>query len=168
MPSVSTLYEDHQGWLRRWLGRQLDGDAHQAADLAQDTFLRLLQRQQADIAELREPRAFLSRIARGLVIDFWRRREIERAWLDALAAQPEAFAPSPEQQAMAIQALCRIDAMLQDMAPRPRQAFILSRVHGLPYAEIALELGVSERMVKRYMADAMLHCIALDLDPAAA
>ncbi|HAW37974.1 MAG TPA: RNA polymerase subunit sigma, partial [Pseudomonas sp.] len=32
---------------------------------------------------------------------------------------------------------------------------------GMTYAAIATELGVSERMVKKYMAQAMLHCLML-------
>lgn len=32
----------------------------------------------------------------------------------------------------------------------------------MAYADIAVELGVSERMVKKYMARAMLHCVLLE------
>jgi len=41
MPDMAALYVAHHGWLQAWLRRRL-GDAHQAADLAQDTFVRLL------------------------------------------------------------------------------------------------------------------------------
>ncbi|WP_211090128.1 hypothetical protein [Pseudothauera nasutitermitis] len=34
--SISTLYQDHHGWLLAWLGREV-GCSQQAADLAQDT-----------------------------------------------------------------------------------------------------------------------------------
>lgn len=44
--SLETLYADHHGWLRGWLGRRL-GNSSDAADLAQDTFLRLLRRRVA-------------------------------------------------------------------------------------------------------------------------
>ena len=44
-----------------------------AADLAQDTFVRLLQRREQ--LQLNAPRAFLRTVARGLVIDHWRREE---------------------------------------------------------------------------------------------
>ncbi|MDD3484875.1 sigma factor, partial [Azovibrio restrictus] len=36
---LTRLYRDHHGWLQGWLRRRL-GNAHEAADLAQDTFLR--------------------------------------------------------------------------------------------------------------------------------
>lgn len=39
--SVETLYSEHHGWLQNWLSRRL-GCPSLAADLAQDTFVRLL------------------------------------------------------------------------------------------------------------------------------
>ena len=42
------------------------------------------------------------------------------------------------------------------------RAFILSHVDGLKYREIAVELDVSERTVKKYLAQAMLHCALLE------
>lgn len=108
-----------------------------------------------------EPRAYLSAIAHGLLVDHWRRQCVERAWLDTLAAQPQALAPSAEQQAMVLQCLCRIDALLERLPAKVRQSFILSQLEGLSYREIGAQLGVSERMVKKYMAQAMLHCLML-------
>ena len=74
--SVQTLYSDHHGWLHAWLRSKL-GNAADAADLAQDTFVRLLQRREQ--VQLNTPRAFLRTVARGLVIDHWRRDALERA-----------------------------------------------------------------------------------------
>ncbi|MGK9066451.1 sigma-70 family RNA polymerase sigma factor [Stutzerimonas chloritidismutans] len=154
------LYVDHQGWLNGWLRRQL-GCSQRAADLAQDTFVRVLTKD-GSLDAVREPRAYLHTIARGLLINHWRRRDIEQAYLDAMALQPEAVAPSAESQAQVIETLLRVDAMLQAMPPRVRQAFLLSQLYGLTYAAIAAELGVSDRMVKKYMAQAMLQCLLLE------
>ena len=60
--SVQRLYSDHHGWLKNWLRGRL-GNAADAADLAQDTFLRLLARREQ--LEIATPRAFLRTIARG-------------------------------------------------------------------------------------------------------
>jgi len=56
---VDALYQGHHRWLQGWLGRKL-GNAGDAADLAQDVFVRLLCRQPC---EVREPRTYLSAIA---------------------------------------------------------------------------------------------------------
>jgi len=156
---VHRLYVDHQGWLNGWLRRQL-GCSQRAADLAQDTFVRVLSKDQG-LDSIREPRAHLHIIARGLLINHWRRRQIEQAYLEAIALQPEALAPSPESQALVVETLMQVDAMLARLPEKVRRAFLLSQLHGMTYAAIAIELGVSERMVKKYMAQAMLHCLAL-------
>jgi len=156
---VEGLYGQHHNWLCGWLRGKL-GDAEHAAELAQDTFVRVLLRPR-DLDSLREPRAYLSAIARGLVIDHWRRRDVERAWLDTLAHRPEAVEPSPERRAELLDAICRVDAMLASLSDRARRAFVYAQIHGMTYLEIAAQLGVSDRMVKKYMAQAMLHCIEL-------
>ncbi|MCQ4313950.1 sigma-70 family RNA polymerase sigma factor [Pseudomonas stutzeri] len=161
---VHRLYVDHQGWLNGWLRRQL-GCSQRAADLAQDTFVRVLMKDQG-LETIREPRAYLHTIARGLLINHWRRRQIEQAYLDAIALQPEAVMPSPESQALVIETLLQVDAMLARLPQKVRRAFLLSQLHGMTYAAIAVELQVSERMIKKYMAQAMLHCLTLIEDEA--
>ena len=156
---IAALYVDHHGWLKGWLRKKL-GCSDTAADLAQDTFVRLLGRY--DGFSLREPRAYLTTIASGLLIDHWRRQEVERAWLQCLIAQPEAVSPSPEERALLIESLCRIDAMLASLPDKVRRAFLMAQLQGMIYRDIASELGVSERMVKKYMAQAMLACLALE------
>ena len=154
---VADLYASHHGWLRGWLRKKL-GCSEQAADLAQDTFLRLLGRPPA-LEELREPRAYLTTMAHGLMVNHLRRQDLERAYLQALAAQPEALAPSPEERALLLETLLAIDALLDGLPSKARQAFLLSQLDGLRYAEIAEHLGVSLSMVKKYMMQAMLHCM---------
>ena len=59
---IAALYAGHHGWLQGWLRRRL-GNACDAADLAQDTFIRLLTAPAGDIPSLREPRAYLATVA---------------------------------------------------------------------------------------------------------
>jgi len=161
---LEELYTHHHGWLKGWLRRRL-GNAADAADLAQDAFVRLLVRP-VPLPTAPQARQYLRTMANGMCVDLWRRREVEQAWLDALAASPEAVAPSAEERAIVIESLCRIDAMLAQLPEKVASAFVLSQLHGLRYREIAERLEVSERMVKKYMARAMLHCLLLDADHA--
>lgn len=158
--SLHAIYTEHQGWLHAWLRRRI-GCPENAADLTQDTFVRLMLRPRV-FDSGKGVRAYLSTIAQGLLIDQWRRRQLEQAWLDALAAQPEALEPSPEYRALMLEALHEVDAMLRRLPARARKAFVLAQLHGLTYREIAATLGVSERMVKKYMAQAMLNCVLLE------
>ena len=155
---VQTLYSNHHGWLQGWLRRKL-GCPHNAADLAQDTFVRVLGKKEPVAAA--EPRAYLATIANGLVVDFHRRRALERAYLETLAALPEPQSPSLEERAIVLEALSAIDAMLDGMKPAIRQAFILSQLEGLTYAQIAQRLQVTVRTVNNYMLKALEHCYLL-------
>lgn len=153
--AFSSIYRDHHGWLLNWLWRKL-GCRSGAADLAQDTFMRVLSADAA--AGMREPRAYLGRVAHNLLANHWRRLALERDYLAALAAQPELLAPSPEEQAVMLETLFALDRMLQGLPDKARQAFLMAQFEGMPYAEIGARLNVSERMVKKYMAQAMLRC----------
>lgn len=157
---VHSLYSDHHGWLRAWLGRRL-GCNERAADLAQDTFVRVLtSRPAADTAAWREPRAYLTTVARHLVADHWRRQELERAYLEALAAQPEPLAPSPEAQWLIVETLMRIDGCLNALPAATRRIFLRSQLDGLVYTDIAAEMGLSLPTIKRHMRTAFLACLS--------
>lgn len=154
---LHSLYSDHHGWLQGWLRRKL-GCAHQAADLAQDAFLKVIARHEA--LYLTEARALLTTIARGLVIDHYRRAALERAYLDALAVLPEAETPSPEARYLLLETLIEIDRLLDGLPPKVRRAFLLSQIDGCTYAQIARELGVSLSSVQQYMTRAYGVCYA--------
>lgn len=159
-PSVELLYLDHHHWLQGWLRRRL-GNATDAADLAQDTFVRLIRSPQC-FDSRPEARAYLRVVANGLCVDLWRRRSIEQAWLDTLAAQPEAVLPSAEHQAIVLEALYEIDTMLRSLPPKAAQAFVMAVACDMTYKEVAQALGVSVRMVAKYIARATLHCLHLE------
>ncbi|CAG8865626.1 putative RNA polymerase sigma factor FecI [Pseudomonas fluorescens] len=159
--SLDALYGAHRGWLQNWLRRSM-GCSQQAADLVQDTFVRLLVRGQPISA--RAPRALLARIARGLVIDHWRRDALERAYLETLAHLPESCHPSPEVCHEALQSLERIAQLLDGLKPAVREAFLLYQLGGLTHAQVAQELGVSGRTVERHVASALLHCYRVSFE----
>ncbi|APA68294.1 sigma-70 family RNA polymerase sigma factor [Janthinobacterium sp. 1_2014MBL_MicDiv] len=154
---IEVLYSDHHGWLQGWLRRKL-GNAFDAADLAHDTYLRILARGRAPAPV--ESRQHLAQIANGLVVDLFRRRHIEAAYADAIAAQPEAAAPTPETRALIVEALMEIDAILASLPQKVRDAFLLCKLEGLAYADIAARLDVSVSSVEKYIARALLACCA--------
>lgn len=162
--AIEQLYLEHSSWLRSWLYSRLSNTAD-AADLAQDTFVRLLQRRRLN--QLAQPRAYLRTVARGLVIDLWRHRDIERAWLETVAELPCEHAPSPQTGLLVIEALVAIDRLLDILRPIVRQAFLLAQLDGLKCPAIARELGVSVPSVERYIAQALRQCYAATFSDAA-
>ncbi|THF60143.1 sigma-70 family RNA polymerase sigma factor [Pseudothauera rhizosphaerae] len=158
--TVESLYCDHHDWLQSWLRRRL-GNAADAADLAHDAFIRLIVTPRR-FDSRPEARSYLRTMANGLCVDLWRRRQIEEAWLEALAAQPEAFAPSSEHQCIVLQALQEIDTLLRSLSAKAARAFVLAVGCEMTDKEVAAELGVSARMVRKYVAQAMLRCMEME------
>lgn len=156
--TIETLYCHHHGWLLGWLQRRL-GNSCDAADLAHDTFIRILAGR--SVASIKEPRAYLVTVARGILVNWYERKTLERAYLDALALLPEPEAPSPEHQHLILETLHQIDTLLDALPERVRQAFLLSQIEGLRYEDIAFKLGCSLISVKRYMKQAFLQCLTL-------
>lgn len=157
--SLDALYRHHHGWLNGWLRQRLSNCAD-AADLAQDTFLRVLLARTA--GTLKEPRHYLTTIARGLVIDLYRRRSLEQAYLQALSLRPELTAPSAETRALILDTLMAIDQLLDGLGARTRGIFLAVQLDGLSYEKTAERVGVSVTTVRKHLAKALMHCLLLD------
>jgi RNA polymerase sigma factor (sigma-70 family) len=156
---IAGWYQEHQPWLQKWLLRRLPCSGL-AADLTQDTFVRLLVSWRDKIPDaISEPRAYLASVAKCVLIDHYRRASLEQAYLQALQCLPEAYHPSPETQAILLASLIEIDTMLDGLPLKVRSAFLLVQIDGLSYAEVARELQVSISSVQKYMAKATEACL---------
>lgn len=156
--AFTTLYADNHSWLLSWMRRKL-GNAADAADLTHDAFLRIFAGR--DIAAITTPRAYLTSVASGILVNWYRRQALERAWIDALAQLPGLLAPSPEEQAIVLETLHRVDAMLDALPAAVKHTFLLSQLDGLTYDTIAAQTGISLRTVKRHMKQGFTACLYL-------
>jgi len=152
---VESLYLDHHSWLTGWLRRRL-GCPDSAADLAQDTFIRVLSARES--AAIIEPRAFLTTLAKRVLFNHYRRQDLERAYLETLAQMPEMLAPSEEDKAIILQTLIELDQLLDGLPRLVKRAFLLAQVDGLTYPQIAAAQGISVATVKRHLHKAALRC----------
>jgi RNA polymerase sigma-70 factor (ECF subfamily) len=155
--ATQALYLQHHGWLVARLRRKL-GCAWDAADLAQSTFVRVLTARGQPPDTLAEPRAYLTTIAQRLLANHLRRRQIERAYLDALATLPEPVAPPPDARLMVLETLVAIDRLLGGLPVVARKAFLLWRLEELTQEQIAAQLGISRTSVRRHLAAAAERC----------
>lgn len=153
--AVQRIYQQHHHWLHGWLRGRLSC-ANDAADVVQDTFVRMLSSRSAD--QIREPRDYLAAVARGLVIDRYRRRAIEAAYMQSLAARPEHVEPSEEDKAIILDTLMAVDKALAMLGARAQRIFLLSQLDGLTYKQIATQEGVSLTTVKKHMVRAFTEC----------
>jgi RNA polymerase sigma factor (sigma-70 family) len=152
---IERLYREHQSALLRWLTRFVRCE-HAAADLAQDSYLRIADA--ADETAIAHPRAFLFRTARNLALDHLRKLRVR-----SVAAQPLAVEiPSPEPPAdvalLDRQRVRLFQQALETMPPRCREVFLLHRVHACTYGDIARRLGISESAVEKNIMRALSHC----------
>lgn len=161
--AAASLFTDHHGWLLGRLRQRLRNTA-EAEDVASEAFARVIgyRRLQA----LQEPRAYLTTVAKSILLQFWRRRDLERAYLDAIAHLPEALAPSPEERALLLESLEGIARALDGLPDKARRAFLMSQLDERTYAEIATRLDVSASMVRKYMVQGWQACAQALAEPA--
>lgn len=155
---IGQIYQQHYPWLHTWLKKRLN-NSHTAADLAHDTFVRILSKQ--DVLNFEQPRALLTTVARGILVNWFQRQAVEQAYLDMLALQPEYYMPSPEQQIQSVESLVLIFQALANMTERQQQSFIWSQLEGLNYQQIADRQQVSVRTVMRDVSTALVHCLSI-------
>lgn len=134
------LVEAHGSALRGFVGR-LVGNAADADDLTQEVLVRAC-RGFGKIAAQTDasPRAWLYRIAANVCADHfrWRARQRE-VGPDALAALVSPA--SVERVALDREAVERARRLLNQVPPRQRRAFVLRRLRGLGYDEVARAMG---------------------------
>jgi len=140
--------------LRRW------GISYEAAaDLTQETFLRLMGATPRIDTQTGSPRAFLYRIARNLVIDHQRHeRHVNFVHLqeDEFAALVDT-APSAETLVFDRQRLAISAAALDELPERTRLAFEMHRIDEMTIAEVAKELGLSNSRTWSLIRNAYRH-----------
>lgn len=124
----------------------------EVADLRQDIYERVCEAAQKQIPD--QTKAFVFRTARNLLIDRVRREQvvpIDAADIDALNIAIDT--PGPERAVIARDELRRLQAALERLPPRCREAVVLGRIEGLPGHEIAARMGISEGVVSRHLAN---------------
>lgn len=153
---VSQLYVHHHGWIFNFLRRKL-GCTQEAADLTQDTFIKVMCKD--DLRDMAQPRAYITHIAHGVMVNHVRRKEIEKAYLASISDHPEPEYFSPETKAIMLETLFLIDEMLDGLNAKVKSAFLMSQLEDLSHTEIAQALGVSVSSVRKYIANALLHVL---------
>lgn len=154
--NLKGLFQKYAKTLQRMLASRTR-DPQLAADLTQESFLRLAE--QSREAPIDNVPGYLFRTASNLLIDHRRqqaRRRTDNATHEVLALV-EDEAPDAERQLDAHQRLLRIHQALAELPPRTRQIFTLNRLQGLSYAEVAKRLGISDSSVQKHLARALQH-----------
>jgi RNA polymerase sigma-70 factor (ECF subfamily) len=143
--------------LLRFLSR-MNVHEHDAQDIAQESLARLLRYSASEPAEAWQ--ALLYRIAINLLRDRARHARMEQRLgaspVDAVAAMEAASPePSPEQHASGREALARMQAAIARLPARCREVYLLHRIEGMTYPEIAHRSGISSKAVEKHISRAL-------------
>lgn len=148
----SAILAHHDG-LIHWLQPQLQ-QAEDAEAIAQESYRRLLKATHTRSSTLNAP--LLQRVALNTARQLGKLRSTEPT------AEPEAAAVPQPEPAKAISAdTARLTAVVQDIPQKSRQVFLLNRVKGMSYPQIARHCGISVTVVEKHMATALRHCLNL-------
>lgn len=153
----ASLFQQYYGELLRFLTAKL-GCREQAADVVQDTFLRV--RGVKDLATVAQPRAFLYKTALNLTVDLFQRQRIrsERiTQLDTTEDVPSVI-PRQDDEIESKQRVRLLYEAIAELPPKCRHVFLLHKFMDLSHAEIAGRLGISKNMVEKHVMKALAHC----------
>jgi RNA polymerase sigma factor (sigma-70 family) len=135
-------------YLRRVRHNRADVD-----DLCQDVYVRVCE---AALQETpRSARSFVFTVARNLVIDEMRREQVVPidAVADLEALNVAADIPSPDRNLIAREDLRRLQAALDELPPRCREAVVMRKVQGVSRREIAARMNIAEKTVARHITE---------------
>ncbi|MCK9607669.1 MAG: RNA polymerase sigma factor [Methylomonas sp.] len=138
----------HQMELRQFLDRKVNC-RETAADLLQDTYVRIAQLEPGD--EILNPRAFLYRVAGNLAFDHLRRQHRWAQWEDAEALSEDCLClqPQPDVVLAGCEKLQRFQHLLLALPSQHRRMFVRCRIEGQSYRQIADQEHISPRRVER-------------------
>jgi len=132
-------------------------DRSEAEDLVQEVFVRLLKR--GNVADLQDIRGYLFQTAASALTDRARKnlscRKDGHVSFDVLTHAHEDF--SSDRVLSGEETLTRVSRALLELPERARTVFVLRRLEGLRYQDIAQRLGISVSLVEKQMARAVAY-----------
>ena len=155
---VERLFADHRAALQTFFRRRIRSKAD-ASDLSQEVYLRMLRIH--DQEGIRNPVHYLYTVANNLVKEHAVLEHRQASCIDidgAPAAEQIETLPAFDGDLDATQRIARLGVVLKQLRPKCRAAVVLRFTHELSYREIAVHLGVSPQMAKKYVAQGLGHC----------
>jgi RNA polymerase sigma factor (sigma-70 family) len=145
---VMSNFLPFEATLRIMLRRVCSGPA-EIDDVIQETYYKILQ--MSSMGHVREPKAFLVRTTRNIVIDRMRRDAIVS--IESMSHLEDMdfpdTAPSPERVALARAELRWVIGLIANLPARCKDVFRARRIYGLSQMETAETLGISEGIVEK-------------------
>jgi RNA polymerase sigma-70 factor (ECF subfamily) len=125
-----------------------------AEDLLHSAYIRLEQYRAEHVVD--NPSAFLVRAATNIAIDIYRHDRLRAPGDVSRDSQRPDDAPLQDEVVAARARLARVRDGLAKLTPRTREIFLMHRLNGMKYREIALHFGISQSAVEKHIAKAVL------------
>ena len=152
---MAQLPQDRTGWRKLLRAiRRATRNRGDAEDLLHSAFLKLADYRKRN--EVRNPTAFLVRTAVNLAVDDARRRQVRNETSADVLIEISADEPLQSEALAARERLKRVEEGLNRLSPRTREIFLMHRIDGLKYREIAERLGITVSAVEKHIAKAAL------------
>jgi RNA polymerase sigma-70 factor (ECF subfamily) len=154
---VVNLVASHGAQLQRFLFARVRNYAD-VPDIVQEVYLRMLRIPHID--SIRSPEAYLFTVAQHVVQQHTLRQSATPPSMELAQMLNSPAATSGADPALELdahQCLERLQVALDELSPKARATFMLHRREGLSFNEIAVRLGISRPMVKKYLMKALMH-----------
>lgn len=143
-----TYFED----VRRYVLYR-SGNDEVATDIAQDTFMRIWEKQM--VIEPKTVKGLLFKIANDLYISHYRKEKVVFNFFNTF--EPNDKSRTPEDELNFQELKKAYDAALKSMPEKQRAVFLMNRIDELKYKEIADQLGLSVKAIEKRMSQALEH-----------
>lgn len=154
---VNRLFQEHNRALVSFLTARLRCE-EEARDVAQEAYVKLLQLD--DHKAVSFLRSYLFRIAANLAVDRLRQRSVREQTQPAEVFDSIVDERAPERIAMAKQELEVVRRAVVELPENHRRAFVMYVFEGLGTVQIAGQLGLTDRMIRIYIAQGLAFCRA--------
>lgn len=161
MSRILKAFVENEGAIRRYLSK-FSLSVQDIEDYVQEVFVRGFA---AEIrAEIHEPKAFLFRIAKNLALaDIRKNKGSPTHKLEDLGGAEivlDEGQPAPDDRLDGRRKLALFTAAVAHLPPKCRKAFMLRRIDGLQYKQIANRLDISVSAVEKHVATGLMKCNA--------
>jgi RNA polymerase sigma-70 factor (ECF subfamily) len=144
-PTLAEIYRDHFDFVYR-VARRLGGARLDPEDIAQEVFLVVARRFDSFDDRTAQITTWLYGIALNVVRAMWRRRQ--REWQHRADESEAADLAAATRDVVEVKQAWRlVSDVLERMAPKKREVFVLAELEGLPCAEIGVIVGAKEETV---------------------
>ncbi len=160
MSKIFKAFQEKKDAIRRTVGKYRS-NAADIEELTQETFLKAYAAEQTQ--EIHQPEHFLLTVAKRVAISAAQKKitsstdSVEDS--GGVSVYADERQVSPDDQLDARQKLYVMSQAIASLPPEVARVFLMRRVEGLKYKQIATRLNISVSLVEKRVANAMVDCV---------